>query len=82
MIFEIHIVMAIAKDEPVIRKKKKGVFKVNSEEGYLSFRYCLPCEGWLYHPYSPEFKQAVISGSMAALAVQGPVVCFLAPRLL
>src|SRR5260364_351104 len=66
----------------------EGVFKVNdfSEEGYLSFRYHSPCEGWLYHPPLPTRSQAssvvsfVRSDSTAALAAQGPVV-YLTPRL-
>ena len=65
-----------------------GVFKDKkfSREGYLSFRYRSPCKGWLYLPPLPTRNQVssvvsfVISGSTAALAVQGPVV-YLAPRL-
>jgi hypothetical protein len=32
-----------------------GVFKAKnfSKEGYLSFRYRSPCEGWLYLPPLP-----------------------------
>ena len=65
-----------------------GVFKDKkfSREGYLSFRYRSPCKGWLYLPPLPTRNQVssvvsfVVSGSTAALAVQGPVV-YLAPRL-
>jgi hypothetical protein len=77
--------MTVAKYEPVIREE---YFKAKnfSKEGYLSFRYRSPCEGWLYLPPLPTRIQAssvvsfVLSGSTAALAVQGPVV-YLAPRL-
>ncbi|RIB13101.1 hypothetical protein C2G38_1761371 [Gigaspora rosea] len=69
--------MTVAKYEPA---------KNFGKEGYLSFRYRSPCEGWLYLPPLPTRIQAscvvsfVMSGSTAALAVQGPVV-YLAPRL-
>src|SRR5260364_25527 len=75
--------MAVAKYEPVIREE---YLRISVKKVIFLFAIArLVKAGSITLPYPPEFKQAVlfffiISGSTAALAVQGPVV-YLAPWL-
>ena len=59
--------MTVAKYEPVIREEYLRS-KNFGKEGYLSFRYRSPCEGWLYFPPLPTQIQA---SSVVSFAISG-----------